>query len=131
MPRVRDLDGTCGVWVWGLSGSGKTRAVRAAYPLAYTKPRNKWWDGYQGEEVVLVDDIDKFDVALGGFLKHWADFMSFIGERKGTSLGIRPKKLIVTSQYEINGIWQDDETVAALERRFIVIHKIRDQNIII
>lgn len=131
MPRVEALDGVCGLWIYGRSGCGKTRTVLKAYPDCYIKPRNAWWDGYNGEEVVLVDDVDIFDRALGGKLKHWADFSPFIGESKGTSVRIRPKKLIVTSQYSIETIWEDEETREALNRRFTVINKVKDQDILI
>jgi len=81
--------------------------------------------------VVLLDDLDVFDVKLGGNLKHWADAYAFIGEFKGGSRRIRPEKLIVTSQYKIEDIWKDEETRLALNRRFTVITKYLGQNIII
>lgn len=33
-------------WYWGPSGCGKTRSATEAYPNAYMKLSNKWWDGY-------------------------------------------------------------------------------------
>ncbi|QNG41081.1 replication-associated protein [Antarctic virus 6_I_APBOOTsw001Ch] len=131
MAPVARLASTCGTWIVGESGCGKTRAVHDAFPEAYPKPRNQWWDGYQGEPVVLLDDIDKFNVALGGSLKHWADSYPFIGETKGSSKKIRPQRLIVTSQYRIEDIWADQETRDALLRRFVVIEKVLGQNIIL
>lgn len=131
MPAVKPLESTCGIWIFGLSGSGKTRSALARYPAAYIKPRNNWWDGYQNEPVVLIDDVDKYDVALGGKLKHWADFAPFIGEMKGASRRIRPSIVIVTSQYRIEDIWQDEETREALKRRFKLIEKLYGQDIIL
>lgn len=131
MPAVERLGGPCGLWIFGLAGCGKTRAVLDQIPNAFPKPRNQWWDGYQREEVVLVDDVDKFDVKLGGRFKHWADAYPFIGEVKGGSIKIRPKQLIVTSQYRIEEIWTDEETRDALLRRFIIVEKIIGQEIII
>lgn len=130
MPRVEPLDGVCGYWIYGESGCGKTRGVLSAYPSAFLKPRHKWWDGYQNEEVILLDDVDKFDVKLGGFLKHWADFAPFIAECKGGSRRIRPKRFIVTSQYRIEEIWDDKETQDALGRRFTVITKTPGQELL-
>jgi len=124
MPTVPRLEAPCGVWIWGASGAGKSRLVLDTFPDLYPKPRNSWWDGYQGEDIVLVDDVDKFDVALGGKLKHWADCYPFIGEAKGSSVKIRPQKLFVTSQYKIEEIWNDRETLEALERRFVILEKI-------
>lgn len=131
MPAVERLEAPCGVWIHGLAGSGKTRSVLDRYPDLYPKPRNQWWDGYQREPVVLLDDVDKFDVRLGGSIKHWSDAHPFIGEIKGGSIKIRPSKLIITSQYRIEDIWQDAETREALTRRFVVIEKITGQDIIL
>ena len=131
MPPVERLGGPCGLWIFGLAGCGKTKSVLDQIPNAFPKPRNQWWDGYQREEVVLVDDVDRFDVKLGGRFKHWADAYPFIGEVKGGSIKIRPKQLIVTSQYRIEEIWEDQETREALLRRFIVVEKIIGQEIII
>jgi len=126
MPRVEPLPDICGLWIYGESGTGKTRNVLSIYPGIFPKPRNIWWDGYQGEPEVLIDDFDKFDIKLGGQLKHWADFAPFIGQTKGSSIKIRPGKLIITSQYRIEEIWDDKETRDALKRRFVVLEKIKD-----
>nr|WAE43020.1 MAG: replication associated protein [Cressdnaviricota sp.] len=126
------LTATCGIWIWGESGSGKTHAVFAAYPEAYLKNASKWWDGYQGQDVAFFDDVDPSHASwIGRFFKVWADKYPFIADDKGGSLAIRPKSFIVTSQYEIDAVFLDKETRDALKRRFIVIKKEKNQNIII
>lgn len=126
MPVVDRLPGPCGLWIYGESGTGKTQSAKDAYPDAYPKPCNIWWDGYQREETIILDDLDKYHVKLGGVLKHWLERYPFISENKGGSIKIRPKRFIVTSQYKIQHIWQDRETCEAIMRRCVIIEKFKD-----
>lgn len=123
MVRPGSLGHPCGVWVYGESGVGKTSAVYSKYPNLYTKNCSKWWDGYQGEDVVLFDDMDP-DVGKwsGRFFKIWTDERPFIADIKGGSISIRPGKFIVTSQYTIEECFADDKTRVAVSRRCLVIN---------
>lgn len=110
-------------WVHGPSGCGKSRYVRDTYPIFYSKPLSKWWDGYAGEETVVIDDIDpSHGEWIGYFLKIWADHYPFNAEVKGAMMQIRPKKIIVTSQYWLPEVFRDRETQDALLRRFKIIN---------
>lgn len=112
-------------WIWGPTGSGKSYGVRQKWSEdeIYLKPLNKWFDGYAGEKVVLVEDIDpSHEKWIGYFLKIWSDHYKFRAEVKGTSIMLRPKIIVVTSQYQISSIFSDSQTVDALERRFRMTH---------
>ena len=109
-------------WIHGPAGAGKSYACRVAFPGLYCKPQNKWWDGYNGESVVLMDDFDKTGACLAHYMKIWADGYSFNAEIKGGMVRPRYDTLLVTSNYLPEDIFTDDaELVAAIRRRFKVI----------
>ncbi|UNI72380.1 MAG: replication associated protein [Chaetfec virus UA24_3359] len=107
-------------WWWGPAGTGKSRAAFEGYPGAYIKSLNKWWDGYHDQDVVIIDDWGPNQGVLVDHLKHWADRYPFPAECKGSCMRIRPKKLIVTSNYSIEQCFDREEDVAAIKRRFKV-----------
>jgi len=122
LPLVEDAPAVTGVWVYGPSGAGKSFGVRAyareSGKAMFDKPINKWWDGYKNEPVVLIDDFDKTHACLGHYLKRWGDSYAFTAEIKCSAIRIRPAEVIVTSQYRIDQIWEDEETRDAIGRRF-------------
>lgn len=126
------LTATCGLWLYGAPGSGKSHSVHTQHPDRYLKPLNKWWDGYQKQEIVHLDEIDPSHTPwIAPYLKKWADKWPFPAETKGSSMTIRPKKLVVTSNYSIDEMGFDTITTAALKRRFQEVLKVREQDVLI
>lgn len=116
------------IWIQGPSGCGKSRFCRDNYPVFYSKPMSKWWDGYDLEDVVVLDDFDpKHAEYLTYFLKVWADHYAFNAEVKGGMLKIRPKTVVVTSQYRIEDCFVDPESRDAITRRFKVVDMFPEQ----
>jgi len=125
---LESIDGVCGKWYYGPPGTGKSYTARLGTNNEhYDKLPNKWWDGYSNQETVIIDDLDTSHTYLYSFLKRWTDRYSFPVEMKGSQVQIRPKTIIVTSNYTIRELFSTDPKVKevdiqALERRFVSTH---------
>jgi len=117
--KAEDLRGW---WICGPSGYGKSCLAEHLFPNAYPKGVNKWWDGYQGQKDVIMNDLDDKHACLGHHLKLWGDRFPVVLETKCGSVSATYTNFCVTSQYSIDDIWQDDKTREAIKRRFKVIH---------
>lgn len=119
--RPIGLERECYVF-WGVTGSGKSRRAWDEAGLeAYGKdPRTKFWDGYQSEENVVIDEFrGGIDIA---HLLRWLDRYPVRVEIKGASKPLMAKKIWITSNVPPE-MWYpmlDEETMAALNRRLQV-----------
>jgi len=116
------------IWLYGDTGTGKSYAARTKYPDAYLKTCNKWWDNYLGQDVVIMDEFSPVHNVLGYHLKLWADVWEFACEGKGVQFPrIRPKLLVVTSNYHPKDIWMDPNDLDPILRRFTLYHFTTEQ----
>lgn len=87
----------------------------------YDKLLNKWWEGYKGEDNVLIDDIGP-ECIKADHLKRWLDKRKFKAEVKFGSVDIRPKVIIITSNYHPSEIWPKEADHKPILDRVEVIH---------
>lgn len=109
---------------YGDAGTGKTRAVYDKEGLdIFSKPDGKWFDGYEGQEVALLDDFTG-DIPLGQFLKI-LDRYPIRVEVKGGTRKWNPKRVYVTSNLSPEE-WYPNATTEqhqAIRRRLTVCTK--------
>lgn len=87
------------IWIYGPSGCGKSKQAfefAKSKSTYYYKPAfNKWWDGYTGQECVVIDDYK------GGweieYLLNLLDWYPMRVEVKGGSINFNSKWVIITS----------------------------------
>jgi len=108
---------------WGVSDSGKTRKAYEENQSIYKKPNGSWWDGYEGQDTVLIDDYDGY-IPFREFLQ-LNDRYPHQVPVKGSFRQFTSKRIIYTSN--INPIdWYPnlkEESFKAFQRRITdVLH---------
>lgn len=100
----------------GPPGAGKTRLAHELAPLAYVvcDPTGKWFDGYNGEDDVIFDDFAG-EIQYTWLLK-LLDRYPMQVQTKGGWVNWKPKRVFITSNYEISS-WYKDCDIGALNRR--------------
>lgn len=119
-------------WIYGPTGTGKSHSVESRFPNCYKKSMDdlKWFDGYQGEDEVYLEDIDVYQVKWGGLLKRLCDKWPMQASVKGSMCYIRPSVILITSNYHPRDIWNDTQTLEPLMRRLTVIEKLDQDQVI-
>lgn len=108
-------------WYYGPTGCGKTRSVYEEFPGLYRVLSYKWWDGYNGQPVVLVDDIRAGWCRFEELLKI-TDRYPFRVEKKGTSCEVQFTTIIFTGPVGPSTMFGGyDEDIGQLLRRIKTI----------
>lgn len=108
-------------WYWGDSGTGKTyHAIEECGGYAgdwWMSSRSlKWWDGYNGQESVIIDDF-RGDFCTFHELLRILDKTPFRCDIKGSSAYVTADKIIITSCYHPKDVYKTNENKYQLLRR--------------
>lgn len=108
----------------GPTGTGKTRlAWDEAGMDAYIKnPNTKWWDGYRGQEHVIIDEFTgRIDIS---YLLTWLDRYPCTVEVKGFTVPLKATNFWITSNLSLEECYPDakKEHIDALKRRLRVVN---------
>jgi len=107
-------------WHYGPPGVGKSRPFQEMDDI-YTKMPNKWWTGYDGQDLVLIEDLEPAHHVLGYYIKIWTDHYVFNACVHFGMVRIRPKRIIITSNFHPQEIFHG-KILQAIMRRLKIIH---------
>lgn len=102
----------------GDSGTGKTRMVSELAPDGYWKRPGPWYDGYDGQRDLILDEIDKQGITLGDLLMITSHYPMILPV-KGGHVGCSPRRVYATSNLCMEQWYEKikPEELRALKRR--------------
>jgi len=117
------MERSCYVF-WGRTGTGKSRRAwdEAGFDAFPKDPRTKWWDGYQGESHVVIDEF-RGDISISHMLR-WLDRYPVLVEIKGATKPLLATTFWITSNDDPRSWYPDqsEESRSALMRRFNITY---------
>lgn len=106
-------------WLYGPTGTGKSRIVAEIATEAYWKSAtSKWWCGYDEQVDVVIDDYRRDFCKFTDLLRLF-DRYPLTVESKGGSLSFVAKRIFITTAFSPRKMWEDrtEENLAQLMRR--------------
>lgn len=112
------------VFIHGTPGCGKSRRATELFPGAYRKPPGQWWDYYEGERTVILDDFTGSSLSYTQW-KLVCDRYPHYVEAKGTTIPLAATTVVITS-CKLPLEWWNSEKVPVLSgeiyRRITEVH---------
>jgi len=105
--------------IQGPTGTGKSRWAMESYPGAYWKQRSQWWDGYMGQDTVIIDEFYgwlPFDLLL-----RLCDRYPLMIETKGGQTQFLAKTIVITSNM-VPSSWYKNAYFPSFVRRVTKWH---------
>jgi len=95
------------IFIYGKSGCGKSRKaeeIAGKSPIAHWQDNGKWWDGYQDQEWVVLDDFAGSSMAYKDW-KRLVDRYGFSVETKGGVVQMSTHRFVITSTRRPDEWW--------------------------
>jgi len=108
------------VWLWGSTGVGKSRFAFDEHESVYIKDGTMWWDGYDQQEAIVVDDYDG-KWPFRNFLQ-FLDRYPFQGQVKGGYVHINSPFIYVTCEFPPETLYSGTELAQVRRRLSHVFH---------
>jgi len=119
LPKGEKWRDICVTWLWGRSGSGKTKKVMEMDDVYKLDRPMKWFDGYEKNKILLLDDVDIDDFYKNrGLLLNVLDGYQLRVASKGSHLYAHWTEVFITSNWDPCQLLQEDE---AFNRRVHVV----------
>jgi len=109
------------IWLWGPTGTGKSKAAVKKYwsnePFYMWSPLNgQWWDRYDGEKKIILDEFrgtPHFELEKMLTILDWKPC---IIPYKGGFVNIQADKFIITSPYPPRVVYRDVDQYDKLDQ---------------
>lgn len=104
----------------GQPGVGKTRRVFDEHKDdVFVKDNTKWWDGYEGQRCILLDELDTHDHWKIEEMLRFLDRYPYQGQTKGGYVNINSPFIAITSNKSLNDLYPSisEDQMNALTRR--------------
>jgi len=98
----------------GPTGTGKSKFAMDAYPDAYWKQRSQWWDGYNKQETIVLDEF--YGWIPYDLLLRLCDRYPLLLETKGGQVQCVAKRVVITTN-STPGSWYRNAYFPAFARR--------------
>lgn len=112
-------------WIWGSTGTGKSKWAWENYPKAYRVPTcgGGWWDGYYGQDTVVLDDYRANAFSFSQLLKI-IDRYPMRVQNKGGFVNLAATTFIFTTTNKPEECYaKSAEDVAQLMRRITKVER--------
>lgn len=121
------------IWLYGDTGTGKTKRAMTECPSGETfhALNGKWFDGYQGQKFVIIDELRAKNFPYDMLLKLLDGYQLRV-EVKGSTVVWKPEVVYITTCYDpqrtYSGTLEHHGSIDQLLRRISKLYHCRNEN---